>query len=492
MADHTATKTAELGALDGRIAPSDELSIPVTDEGLLRGDGVFEVIRVYDGIAVRARRAPRPARALGRQPAPAGCPTAELESEIPELLDARGGGEFDGCLRIVITRGGHRLLLTEPLRPSRAGVRLGIVTYAPDARARRDQVALLRARTCSPRGWRRSAASTRRCSSRRTGACSRRRPRRSSGWTRTARSARRRSTSTSSPRSPAIGVLELLDVEERRCPPETLMQAERGVPRVDHARGAVDRGDRGRRVRGRVRSRARPRRRFRAHVEAELASGRLVVAFARAPLNLMLYDTRRRGGPRRPPVPARPRAPWSYECPSYAQIGESGADRHGHRQPAPVREGGGGLAAAARGARGGARPHRPALRRRALAGLLRRARRAGAGPRARRRLGHEHRRRPRACWRARSRCWPSCSPTSCSSTATPTRRSPARSPRRRRGIPVAHVEAGMRSFDRSMPEELNRVLTDHASDLLLCSTQTAVDNLAREGVARRGRSWSAT
>ena len=49
-------------------------------------------------------------------------------------------------------------------------------------------------------------------------------------------------------------------------------------------------------------------------------------------------------------------------------------------------------------------------------------------------------------------------------------------------IPVGHVEAGMRSFDRTMPEELNRVLTDHASDLLLCSTQTAVDNLAREGV----------
>jgi UDP-N-acetylglucosamine 2-epimerase len=50
------------------------------------------------------------------------------------------------------------------------------------------------------------------------------------------------------------------------------------------------------------------------------------------------------------------------------------------------------------------------------------------------------------------------------------------------GIPVGHVEAGMRSFDRTMPEELNRVLTDHASDLLLCSTQTAMDNLAREGI----------
>jgi UDP-N-acetylglucosamine 2-epimerase len=49
-------------------------------------------------------------------------------------------------------------------------------------------------------------------------------------------------------------------------------------------------------------------------------------------------------------------------------------------------------------------------------------------------------------------------------------------------IPVGHVEAGMRSFDRSMPEELNRVLTDHASDLLLCSTETAVANLEGERV----------
>src|SRR6185503_21176276 len=49
-------------------------------------------------------------------------------------------------------------------------------------------------------------------------------------------------------------------------------------------------------------------------------------------------------------------------------------------------------------------------------------------------------------------------------------------------VPVAHVEAGMRSFDRAMPEELNRVLTDHASGLLFCSTETAVTNLEREAV----------
>jgi UDP-GlcNAc3NAcA epimerase len=50
-------------------------------------------------------------------------------------------------------------------------------------------------------------------------------------------------------------------------------------------------------------------------------------------------------------------------------------------------------------------------------------------------------------------------------------------------LPVAHVEAGMRSFDRSMPEELNRVLADHASALLLCSTARAVDNLRTEHVS---------
>jgi UDP-N-acetylglucosamine 2-epimerase len=49
-------------------------------------------------------------------------------------------------------------------------------------------------------------------------------------------------------------------------------------------------------------------------------------------------------------------------------------------------------------------------------------------------------------------------------------------------LPVAHVEAGLRSFNRLMPEEHNRVLTDHCSNLLFCPTQTGVDNLAREGI----------
>jgi UDP-N-acetylglucosamine 2-epimerase (non-hydrolysing) len=52
----------------------------------------------------------------------------------------------------------------------------------------------------------------------------------------------------------------------------------------------------------------------------------------------------------------------------------------------------------------------------------------------------------------------------------------------KKGVPVAHVEAGLRSFDRAMPEEINRILTDQISDLLYTTERTAHANLAREGI----------
>ncbi len=122
----------ELACLDGTVLPAAEATIPATDEGFLRGDGVFEVIRVYDGgafaLAQHLDRLERSAAnlKLGRE-----VPRAQLEDEADALLRERGGEAFDGLLRIILTRGGRRLLLTEPLPAAPEHARLAYVTFAP-------------------------------------------------------------------------------------------------------------------------------------------------------------------------------------------------------------------------------------------------------------------------------------------------------------------------------------------------------------------------
>ena len=122
----------ELASLDGVIAPAAETVIPVTDEGFLRGDGVFEVIRVYDGVPFAlADHLTRLERSTTNLRLGWSARRDQLEQEIERVLEARGGSAFDGCLRIVLTRGGRRLLITEQLPPVPEHARLAFVTFAP-------------------------------------------------------------------------------------------------------------------------------------------------------------------------------------------------------------------------------------------------------------------------------------------------------------------------------------------------------------------------
>jgi branched-chain amino acid aminotransferase len=122
----------ELASLDGLIAPAAETTIPVTDEGFLRGDGVFEVVRVYDGVPFALQdHLTRLGRSTTNLRLGWSAPRDEVEKDVERILDARGGSDFDGCLRIVLTRGGRRLLLTEHLPPMTEHARLAFVTYCP-------------------------------------------------------------------------------------------------------------------------------------------------------------------------------------------------------------------------------------------------------------------------------------------------------------------------------------------------------------------------
>jgi branched-chain amino acid aminotransferase len=117
-----------LACIDGTVGPAEQATIPATDEGLLRGDGAFEVLRLYRGrpfaLEDHLRRLERSSVNL-RLPAD----VAALGHEVEVLLAE--AGPVDGLLRLVVTRGGRRLALIEPLPPLPERVRLGYVTYTP-------------------------------------------------------------------------------------------------------------------------------------------------------------------------------------------------------------------------------------------------------------------------------------------------------------------------------------------------------------------------
>ena len=116
--------------MDGLITLASEAKIPATDEGLLRGDGAFEVIRVYDGkpfaFEPHLTRLERSALNL-RLP----LDLEAIRADSGRLLAHAGAGPDHELLRIVVTRGGRRLLLTEPLPATPERVRLASIIYSP-------------------------------------------------------------------------------------------------------------------------------------------------------------------------------------------------------------------------------------------------------------------------------------------------------------------------------------------------------------------------
>jgi branched-chain amino acid aminotransferase len=125
---HPAGGFPALASIDGSITPASEAKIAATDEGLIRGDGVFEVIRLYKGrpfaLEDHLDRIERSGAAIELA-----VDRAPVASEIEILLAEFG--EHEGQLRIVLTRGGRRILFTESLPPRGATVHLSIVAYQP-------------------------------------------------------------------------------------------------------------------------------------------------------------------------------------------------------------------------------------------------------------------------------------------------------------------------------------------------------------------------
>jgi branched-chain amino acid aminotransferase len=125
-----ASSPGSLASLDGSVMLASEATIAATDEGLIRGDGVFEVIRLYDG---RPFAFDRHLARLERSATNLRLPLdlEAVRADAWRLLARVDGDPEHELLRIVVTRGGRRLLLTEPMPPNPEAVRLASVTYSP-------------------------------------------------------------------------------------------------------------------------------------------------------------------------------------------------------------------------------------------------------------------------------------------------------------------------------------------------------------------------
>jgi branched-chain amino acid aminotransferase len=118
-----------LASVDGAIGPAEEARIPVSDEGLLRGDGAFEVMRLYQGrpfaLEDHLSRLARTCEGLRLE-----LQLGAWRADIAALLEAHG--PTDALLRLVLTRGGRRIALIEPAPRHNALARVATITYAPN------------------------------------------------------------------------------------------------------------------------------------------------------------------------------------------------------------------------------------------------------------------------------------------------------------------------------------------------------------------------
>ena len=423
--------TPTLVILDGTVIDVDQAQISVTDDGLLRGDGVFEVARIYGGrpfaLDEHLERMARSAATL-RLP----FDTDAVRADATALLAA--GEPDDAMLRLVVTRGGRRIGMLETLPERPETISLATITYTPTrvldgvkslsyaanmlaTRLAREQgadeallvsphgrvlegpddIAVLRARRRAPHP-----------------AAERSHP----GLDHPPRAAdrhRRRRAHHHAGRSRG---------------------GERGVPGFVAARGAPRARDR----RRRARARARPglvrcgRGRARAHrgrARARTGRVRIVTVIGNRPQFVKAAAV---SGPLREQHEELLVHTGQHYDDELSAIFVRELD-----MPAPDVE---------LGLGGGSNTEQTARMLAALGELL-------------------HDEQPDAVL-----VYGDTNSTLAGALAAAQAR-----------IPVAHVEAGMRSFDRAMPEELNRVVTDHVSDLLLVPSQNAADNLAREGIA---------